>query len=546
MMDANLRKIAGMLQSPDGMRRCAAAMVLTELAPKDNQVVDALGGALKDANQLLTRYVLEAFEAIGTRAVVPHVLPLLNIEDIETKLRAMNIVASAGGDVVPEIQRQFTQANPQQRRVLVDVLARIHTRDAMNIILDVFFDPDFELVKEACQAIRRHMTGATPQERVAMHKLVVKFMTSSKVRKHDRALTSSLLVIGYIGAPDARKILLKYSTPKTLGYIRRNALIGLKGLTYTGAAANAIVREMMKYLDESDPVIVQHALDIVDRVPVTGSFDAQYRKLLKSKHAVVRSFAVRRLASTDNPATNQLMLTLLAHEDAHVSEIAAGALARHRHATPLLLAALAKERNAEAAWRLAKILKPHSEAVDKKTIKKFVALATRDLEAGNHRYEALVYFLRNIHPATGDTVLRDAGLKFKKLKKWTKAIECLRQLARAEGFDSDLRYELSVCGLKHSPKDLAPHLRMEDQSVRGFQALIPDKAFKLFDRLKQEKAFEAADLYYLGFHFTEGVGEEQRLGQQLLEYVVKRWPKSKEGKAAKNKLKLTPSAPTAA
>src|SRR5438309_4739095 len=150
-MDRTIQRISGMLQSPDGMRRCAAAMVLGELAPKDAGVVRALGDALKDANQLLTRYILEAFENTGSRAVVSYVLPLLDAEDIETKLRAASIIAQSGGAMVSELRRQFEKANPQQRRVLMDILARIHNREAMQIILDSLFDPDFELVKEACQ-----------------------------------------------------------------------------------------------------------------------------------------------------------------------------------------------------------------------------------------------------------------------------------------------------------------------------------------------------------------------------------------------------------
>ena len=95
-MDSTIKRICGMLQSPDGMRRCAAAMVLGELAPKDAAVVSALGIALRDSNQLLTRYVLEAFETIGSRAVVTFVLPMLNASDMETKLRAASIIARAG------------------------------------------------------------------------------------------------------------------------------------------------------------------------------------------------------------------------------------------------------------------------------------------------------------------------------------------------------------------------------------------------------------------------------------------------------------------
>lgn len=541
IMDKVIQAICGMLQSPDGMRRCAAAMVLAELKPKQDSVVKALGDTLKDANQLLTRYVLEAFEAIGSRAVVPYVLPLLEAPEIETKLRAAAIIARAGGDNVASLRDQFLKANPPQKRVLVDILARMHNRDAMQLILDVLFDNDFELVKEACQAVRRHIADAEPKARIALHKQVAKFMTTSRAKKNDRVLTSCLLLIGYVGAPDARKILLKYSSSRNLGYIRRNALIGLKGLTFTGAAVNQIAREMIKYLGEPDyQNVVQNALDIIEKLPLGKAYDGQWRKLLKSKHPSVRAFAARKLASNDNAATNRLMMSLLAHSDPQVGEIAAGALARHKSATKLLLAALIRERKSEPAWRLAKILKPHSESVDKKTANKFAALAGRSLEAGESRYETLLYFLRNIDPKLADGVYREVGLKYKKARKWIKAVDCLKQTVRSEAFDTDLRYELSICNIKQSSKDLAQHLRAEDYALRGFQALLQDKHFKLFDRLKKEKALDGADLFYAGFHFSEGSGEELKFGRKILEHVAKRWPKTKDGKAAKNKLKLPP------
>jgi HEAT repeat protein len=540
-MDKVIQTICGMLQSPDGMRRCAAAMVIAELRPKQDSVVKALGDTLKDANQLLTRYVLEAFEAIGTRAVVPYVLPLLDAPEIETKLRAAAIIANAGGDNVSSLRDQFLKASPQQKRVLVDILARIHNREAMQLILDVLFDTDFELVKETCQAVRRHIGDAEPKVRAALHRQIATFMTTSRVKKNDRVLTSCLLLIGYVGAPDARRILLKYSTARNLGYIRRNALIGLKGLPYTGAAVNQIAGQMLKYLGEADyPNVVQNALDIIEKLPLGKLYDAQWRKLLKSKHPSVRAFAARKLASNDNPAGNRLMMSLLPHEDSQVSEIAAGALARHKGATRLLLAALARERKTERAWRLAKILKPHSESVDKKAARKFAALAARALEAGEPRYETLVYFLRNITAALADGVYRDVGLKYKKARKWARAADCLRQISRSEGFDNELRFELSICNVKQSAKDLAPHLRAEDYALRAFQALLSVKGFKLFDRLKKEKALDAADFYYIGFHFSEGSGEELKFGRNILEHVAKRWPKTKEGKAARNKLKLPP------
>ena len=544
-MDKFIRQIMGMLQSPDGMRRCAAAMVFAELKPKDPAVVRALGEALKDANQLLTRYILEAFEAIATRAVVPYVLPLLEAPDVETKLRAAGIIARAGGEMIGELRKQFQNANPMQKRVLVDILARIHTKESLALILDTLLDPDFELVKEACQAVRRHIGDATPGDRAQMHKQVLKFMNASRVKKDERVLTSCLLLVGSIGAPDATKVLLQYSLPRHTIYVRRHALLGLKNQEFTGKSLGPVAQQMFKFLSEPDYLnIVQNALDIIEKISQVKSFDKLWPKYLTSKHPSVRTFAARKLAANDNAATNKLLMKLLRGDDPQLSEIAAGALARHKGSTKLLLGALASEKRSEPAWRLAKILKPHSESIDKKSLKKFAALAARDLAAENPRHEALFYFLRNSDGVLADDVLRDVGLKFKKERKWGKAVGCLKQLQRAEGFDDALRFELAVCDLKTSPKDLAPHLRAEDHALRGLQPLIANKKFKLLDRLKQEKVVDAADLFFLGFHFAEGTGDEQIFGRAALELVGKRWPHSKQGKAAKNKLK-TSAQPTA-
>ncbi len=545
-MEKVIQQITGMLQSPDGMRRCAAAMVFAELKLKDPAVVRALGEALKDANQLLARYILEAFEAIGTRAVVPYVLPLLDAPEVEVKLRAAGIIARAGGEMVGELRKQFQKANPLQKRVLVDILARIHTRESLALILDTLFDPDFELVKEACQAVRRHIADAAPKDRAALHRQVIQFMNGARVRKDERVLTSCLLLVGAIAAPDATKVLLKYALPRHTIYVRRHALLGLKSQEFTGSALNAVAGQMFKLLAEADYLnIVQNALDIIEKISQRKSFDKLWPKYLTSKHPAVRTFAARKLAANDNAATNRLLMKLLRSDDVQLSEIAAGALARHKGATKLLLGALASEKKSEPAWRLAKILKPHSEAVDKASLKKFGLLAARELLAENPRHEALFYLLRNCNNHVADGVLRDVGLQLKKARKWAKAVACLKQLQRSDGFDDALRFELAVCDLKQSPKDVAPHLRAEDHALRGLQPLVANKKFKLLDRLKKEKALDAADLFYVGFHFAEGLGDEQRFGRAALEHVGKRWPSSKEGKAAKSKLKSSVQ-PTAA
>ena len=537
-MDQTLKKICALLQSADPMRRCAAAIALAELAPRDAAIVKALGEALEGAEARLTGYVLEAFEAIGSSDAVPYVMPLLDAEDVQVKLRAVSILAKAGGAVVGEIKSRLEHAKPAQKFVLVDALARVHTREAFRVLLDVLLDHDFEVVKGACEAIHRHVRDVPPKDRAALHKEIVSFMNGPRVKSQERVVTSCLLLLGYIGRPEARAILLKYSAPSQSLYLRRHALIGLRNLDFSGAAATAVARRMFEFFDDPDEGVVRHALDIIGRLPASGAAQAQWPKFLGSKQPAVRAFAARRVGEVDSAANNRALLGLLRHEDTELREIAASALAAHVGAVPLLLGALTDETEAEAAWRLAKILKPHGESMDKKAFQRLRALAQRELQAGKPRYEPLLYVVRNVDAKAADTVLAEAGMAHRSAGQWSQAVECLRRIIHTESFDDEARYALSVSNLKLSPKDLSAQMRAEDHALRGFQTLLRSREFKLFDRLKKDKALDAADMHYVGFHFSEATAEDKDFGEQLLAHVAKTWPRSDEGKAAKAKLKL--------
>jgi hypothetical protein len=256
----------------------------------------------------------------------------------------------------------------------------------------------------------------------------------------------------------------------------------------------------------------------------------------------VRAFAARRLGETDTAPANRRLIELLEHEDTEVREIAAGSLAAHKKAATLLLGALAQAGDAEAAWRLAKILKPHGGAVSGKALRPFAAKAGKALLAGDPLAEPLLYFLRNADPKTAEAAVLGAGLAHRRAHRYAEAVACLRRLIGTEAFDDEVRYALSVCNLKLSPKEVAPALRAEDHALRGFQALQRNTAFGLAGRLKKDKTLDAADLYYVGFHFAEQAGEDKELGDAILAHVAKTWPRSEQGKVAKSRVKAEAAA----
>lgn len=541
-MDKTLAKICELLRNPDRAHRQAAAIVLTALSPKDAGVVKALGDALQDADSVLAGHILAALDATGSASAVPSALPLLDAPEVETRLRAVAIAARGGAAVIPEIEARLEKASPQQKMLLADLLARIHVREATGPLLELLLDPSLDVVKAVCESVRRHAADAAPKYRAMFYKQAVQFLDSPRVKAHERAQTSVLLLLGSIGQPDARSILLQYAEPAMSLYLRRHALIGLKGLTLAGASAQAVARGVLAYLDDSDEGIARHALDVLDRLHWPGMTPAQWSRLLVSRQAPVRAAAVRRLAETESPTADRELIRLLAHEDTEVREIAGSALASRKSALKPLLEMLAKEKDTESAWRLVRILKAHSEAVDARTVRRFADMAVKELQEGSTRQEALLFFLRNINPGTADGVLQEAGLAHAKAKRWHEAVEYLRRLIHTEKFDDETRFALSVANLKLSPRDISLQRRMEDHALRGFQALLHGRTFKLLDHLKKEKALDAADLFYVGFHFAETTGDDRLFGEETLRHVAKTWPRSEEGRAAKSKLKVAAGA----
>src|SRR5210317_2554759 len=98
-MDKTLAKICGLLKKSDNLSRCGAALVLAELAPKQKDVVKALGDAIEGSNEQQLACILEALDAIGSSDAIPYVMPLLSSEDIPTKMRAISIMSHGGTSI---------------------------------------------------------------------------------------------------------------------------------------------------------------------------------------------------------------------------------------------------------------------------------------------------------------------------------------------------------------------------------------------------------------------------------------------------------------
>jgi len=539
-MEKHLQPIVALLSSDQPNRRLAAAVVLGELAPSDADVARALGAALGHADESLTRELAVALGRTRHKAAFPYLLPLLLNAPLAVRDAAGRALAQLKMDVTTELQKTWQKASGAEKRALVDAFARLHSGEATKFLLGGLFDPDFEMVKEICAAIRRHLNEATEEERKALFKQVESFLKSPKVKKDMRATTSCLILLGSPGNVAARPTLTDYVGRKHVAFVRRNALQALANLGKNGPGLDAMIKKVLPLLRENDHEnIVSPAIGLLSPVEFPAGAVKELQKLTKSANASVRRFAVRKLGFQKGKKIVAQMLDWLSDADQEVRDIAAKALCHIEDAAQPLLQKLAKITKPDDAWTLVKLIKPHAERLAKDAKKKLAARCFELLEKNDPRAEAYIWLLRNMDAAGFNAQLAEAGADFRKRKKFAAAVHCLRLLANTELFTPQVRYELSSAGLKESAKDLSPARRNEDPCLRGFGVLLRDSAFNLFERVaKDKKLFEAEDLYYLGFHFAESpLGHERKFAEQVFELLKDTWPRSEQARAAKNKLK---------
>jgi hypothetical protein len=84
---------------------------------------------------------------------------------------------------------------------------------------------------------------------------------------------------------------------------------------------------------------------------------------------------------------------------------------------------------------------------------------------------------------------------------------------------------------------LALEARTADPGLQQFARLIHSHEIDPAERLTKAKWLEAEDLFYLGFHFTEGSRPDRDFGAAALRLLLKRSPRSKLAKDARSKLR---------
>jgi len=207
-------------------------------------------------------------------------------------------------------------------------------------------------------------------------------------------------------------------------------------------------------------------------------------------------------------------------------------------ARPLLLREFLDSEDPERTELLAQILQPHGPTLNRTVLKKILARALSLLEQGNKREEPYFLVLRHADPGFVYQSLTREAQRAKKAKNFGRMEAYLRALEWNPQFDLEARWQLAIATLKNSAKDTGKDTRQKDTALALFRALLSDRSFDAFARIKKEtEALTPADFYFLGHHFAEGSGQERLFARDVLKFVAKKWPSDKSAKAARNTLK---------
>jgi len=175
---------------------------------------------------------------------------------------------------------------------------------------------------------------------------------------------------------------------------------------------------------------------------------------------------------------------------------------------------------------------------DPATEKAIVSRSLRWIERGDFRAPDALHLVRRVRGEEAFELLRARASALRRAGKWTEALAFYRAVERDRRFGAEDRFDLAIVELQLGEANPAPDRRAGDPALRRFASLLTRDGFPLVDRVRREKSLKPRQLYYLGFHFAELPGKDERsFGGEVLKLLVARSPRSAEGKAAKNKLR---------
>lgn len=537
---SEIPKIVKLLSDAELERRLSAAVVLGALKAKGNPVKDGLLQLLEGGGPDERRVALEALGQLQIKATLPALVERLATEqNPAVQPAAETAVVAFAEAAVPVIEKRRERAEPSEKRALDAALARLGGRDAFGALLEGLVGSTPEASREAALRVRQHLKTVGAAERKGALAQLSKFIKRKDVQADKDALMASLKILGYLEDKRALGLLVEHLARESADEgVRMEAIIALRFALGSDRDEPEVAAALLDVVEGASRDLSRAAIDTLQNLDLSASAIPALSRLAADAHPERAQFALDKLRLSGDAAAKKALVKVLLEAPARRAEMAAPALEGEARAVAPLLAALPDlEELSEHAARVVpmmQVLASVAGSLNAAQKKKLVAAAESLVEAGTPGYESVVKVAREADPEGTSAALRELAARLRKRKKDERAAAVLGLLEKGGAATDEDRFRRAMLELKKSRKDTKPTSRAKDPALKHFQDLLDDKV-DVGALLRKERGLEQEDRFYLGWHFIE---EGEPLGEELLDEVIKKAPRTKLARMAKNKLAL--------
>lgn len=533
-------EIAALLRREDAPElRVAAAVVIGAIHAGGREVEKGLASMLDSGGPPLQRPALRALASVGVKGVLNSVLPLLGSRDAEVRSLAVDAAVSAGEAVVPKLKERLATAQGDERKAIDAALARFGTqKDAVTALLAGLEASDPEVARAAALEVRGHVKDADAKTRRMWLSELTKVIERMKKNPPQSPvpMATAVKILGYLEDERVIDPLLAFAKDGRASFaVRQEALIALRFAVGVEERSAEVIDTLVAVAEAPDRLLAQAALMSLAAIELPKKHASRIASLASHADPERARIALEKLSRTQGvEATKALVAAVTLHDRRRV-ELALAGLANREDAAPLLAAAMIDETDADRAQSLRIALRPHVKALAPAMKKKLVAAAIARLESGAP-YAAHVDVAREADAkALGAELTELATTLSRRRTAAAQHRTVLGLLARNGSGTPAHRLELASVLLRESAQDMTPRARAHDPALELIAALADD-GVDVGAALRKDKKLDLDQLFYVGFHFAE---QRSPLGRELLEAVVEKAGRTKLGKMAKNKLKLS-------
>lgn len=536
-MDKTTATLIAFAAGPENVERRAAAMLMLAELGIDAKEARAVAAGAVASSTVLQEYALRWFEKLRPEDGLAALVPLFDTGDPGVRERVRRLVTDFGGGAVAAIAAFGKSAPRTWLPGAVEVLGAIGTGPAVRALFELVARGDWELVRLAVEALHKRTRDLPEKGRAQFLEHVLAAATRPAVVASPIAITAIIRTLANLGLPGARVWLLAAATRGDAPDTRAEALRALAACLRQQKLLAKEVSKVTALLADADfPRVVRPALDLLETHPFGKDDQAFLLGLRASPHVAVRSFATAKLGASEAPRAVSALLSSLDDAEA-VRRSAAGSLSKIPEARQALMKRFIDATDASTAFTMAETLAGYGLPWRRPTFEQIWKRYVKAVESEDRIQGAFLQFLRATAPDFAAESLRKLAASLLRAGRARDAARVRTLVRDIPGSDVEDGYQLALALLKSRKRGLDHPIRRPDAAL-DVLIEIESAGFSTGPRLRKERSLDAEELYATGFALAETNAAGRAIAEDVLAHLAKKQPRTKIGKAAKNKLEL--------